>query len=168
MCDELARRVRLQAREPDEALAADAHHGVLHAGRLLAALLEQLADEPLVALGFGEMTRNRLGELGVANDLGRPLQLRERLHFDRMCIGEVTIQLFLQPVQHRSQVLPSPEPVTHSQREHGFSGQLDGRGELQGERTAPQDLAAVFVDRDEGEEPCRVGKQRCIELRPAG
>jgi hypothetical protein len=68
---ELPGRVRLEAGEEEEALAAHLHDDVLRQRGLRAARLEELADEPLVALGLAEVLAIGRGELWVAGDLWR-------------------------------------------------------------------------------------------------
>ena len=91
---ELAGRVRVQAGEEQEALAADLHHGVLGQRRLGATVLEQGTNALLMSFSLGEVLAVELGKLRMTRRVGRSAQLREGLHLDRMCICQVLGELF--------------------------------------------------------------------------
>ena len=98
--DELAGRVRLQAREQDEPPGPEADHGVLSPRRPRTALVEQLLDHALVPFRLREVLAKGRRDLRIAGDVrGRP-ELRQRLDLDGMGIGEVSVELLLDPIGH--------------------------------------------------------------------
>ena len=94
--NELAGRVRLHPGKEEEPGPAHPHQQILQLRRLRSPSLEQLADRPLVPLGLGQMVSEDLRESGVSGDVRRRLQLVQRLLFDRVDIGEVGGELFVQ------------------------------------------------------------------------
>src|SRR5581483_8218374 len=106
MRDELARRVRLRAREQEEARAADLHEQVLELVRALAVRFQPSADRALVPLGLRQVVAEDVGETGVARRLRRALQLLQRLLLDRVGVCQVLHELFVDS-RHASLVPPS-------------------------------------------------------------
>src|SRR3954471_24421794 len=103
---ELAGGVRLAAGEEDEPLAADRHDGILELGGRRAVGVEALAHEPLVALGLGEVLAERVGEAGVAGEVGRRAHLRDRLLLDGVRVGQVLDELVVDRAKGHGVALP--------------------------------------------------------------
>src|SRR5581483_4853849 len=81
-----------------EAFAPEAHHEILQLRRLGRARREEIARDLLMALRLGEMLTKRIGELRRARDVGRLSELRQRLHLDRVRVGEVLDELGVEVV----------------------------------------------------------------------
>ena len=94
MRDELPRGVRLRLRKEQEACAADAHEQILEPRGIRVAIFEPRAYETLVLLGLHEVGAEDLGQFGVADRIGSPAQLLQRLLLDRMGVRQVLGQLF--------------------------------------------------------------------------
>jgi hypothetical protein len=98
--EKLPGRVRLHPSEGEESLAAEVHHHVLELARRRAALLEELPRQALVTLGLAPMPAHRLREARLGRCLRRALELRERLHLDRVRVGDVLRQLLVDVDRH--------------------------------------------------------------------
>ena len=95
MCRELARRVRLGAREQHEALPGRGPGQILQPRGGLAELLQALGDELLVALRLLEVGGEGRRHVGIVDEVRSGAHLRERLALDRMDVLEVLLDLLL-------------------------------------------------------------------------
>src|SRR5581483_6151402 len=68
---------------------------VLDARRAGVALVEQLANEPLVLAGLPQVLAERVRDLRVAGDVRRVAELCERLLFDRVRVRQILRQLLV-------------------------------------------------------------------------
>ena len=100
VCEQLPRGVRVEPCEEDEALTAELHHGVFEPRWVSVAVFEQLLDGALVALGFGEMVAEGSRHIGGARQRRDRAQLCERLLLDRMRVGEIRRERFMNVVGH--------------------------------------------------------------------
>jgi hypothetical protein len=107
---ELARRVRVHAREQDHAPAADPAGHVLDRRRRRPAALELLAHQPLVLLGLAQVLGEDPAQLGVAGHARGEPELGQRLLLDRVDVGQVLGQLLVERVVGHDRVLPGRPP----------------------------------------------------------
>jgi hypothetical protein len=63
-------------------------------------VLKPPLDEALLLLGFALVLRIHRVQLATAGDLRRPLELREGLDLDRVDVGQVLVELFVEVVGH--------------------------------------------------------------------
>jgi hypothetical protein len=100
MRDELARRVRLGAREQDHPDPAGARREILDLGRVRFEGVQSPANESLLFLRFSEVLAEGPCQHRVASQPRGHLHLLERLLLDRVDVREVLDELFLERVGH--------------------------------------------------------------------
>ena len=110
--DELARGIRLRPGEQDHPHAAGAGNEILGLGRIRPVRLEPSANEALLLLGLGDVLAEGPRQLRIARHPRRDAHLHECLFLDRMDVGEVLHELFLEGLGHG--VLTTPGPTRHS------------------------------------------------------
>jgi hypothetical protein len=148
MDDELSRGVGLGAGEGDEALPGQGPEQVLDLRRARAPGGEALGDEALVLLGLAQVADERLGEVGIAGELGRRAHLGECLLLDRVGVGQVLRQLVLERVRAHRRL-----PVVCLERSPGSAPGKPTR--RPGRRSRPDPIPANRLAGPVAFAPCR-------------